>query len=383
MLEKITHLEVSKTFCLAIIILIMALPTKAQEKPEVKIGGALRFNYNLSSWKPDQKKRGGDFGYDLFRINVKAAYKGIFMNAEYRLYSKDFGGGMLKQGWLGYNFSELDQIHIGLTQVPFGIQQYNSHNWFFSLAYYVGLEDDHDMGMKYMHTGEKFEYQIAFFKNAEEMRFGNNTESSPNRYSYDVTGRNKEVNQVNGKFIYKFGKESASKLGVSLEYGGLYNLDTQEMGDHAALAAHYEITKGKWNVKAQFIAASHRPKNAKGEPTDVVTMAAYGAPYQVAAEFNIYSLGISRNFPVKWGPISNLQFYNDFSFMQKKVSEFTDSYMNVSGVLVTAGNLYTYIDYAMGYNHSWLGGNFVDDFAQGNPDTKWESRFNINFGYYF
>jgi hypothetical protein len=39
------------------------------------------------------------------------------------------GGGMLKQGWLGYNLNEKDQIHLGLTQVPFGIQQYNSH-WF-------------------------------------------------------------------------------------------------------------------------------------------------------------------------------------------------------------------------------------------------------------
>jgi hypothetical protein len=36
------------------------------------------------------------------------------------------------------------------------------YNWFFNLAYYVGLEDDHDMGFKYMHTGEKFEYQVAF-----------------------------------------------------------------------------------------------------------------------------------------------------------------------------------------------------------------------------
>jgi hypothetical protein len=35
------------------------------------------------------------------------------------------------------------------------------------------------------------------------------------------------------------------------------------------------------------------------------------------------------------------------------------------------------------YNHSWLGGNFVDDFAKGNPDAKWEARFNVNVGYYF
>jgi hypothetical protein len=383
MFKKNTYLQFSKNYFLLILALLMSFPILAQDKPEFKIGGALRFNYNLSSWKQAQKKRGGDFGYDMFRINAKAAYKGIFLNAEYRLYSKDFGGGFLKQGWIGYNFNKLDQVHLGLTQVPFGIQQYNSHNWFFTLTYYVGLEDDHDMGIKYMHTGEKIEYQLAFFKNAEELRFGNNTETSPNRYSYDITGRNKEVNQFNGKFIYKFGKESASKLGVSLEYGGLFNLDTEEMGNHAAFAAHYEISKGKWNVKAQFIIASHNPKNAEGESNDVVTMAAYGASYEVAANFNMYSLGISRNFPVAWGPVSNLQVYNDFAFMQKKAFGFTDSFMNVTGVLVSAGNLYTYVDYAAGYNHSWLGGNFVDDFSKGNPEAKWEARFNINIGYYF
>lgn len=383
MLEKITHIQFSKAFCFAIFALLMVFPIMAQEKPELKIGGALRYNYNLSSWKEGQKKRGGDFGYDLFRINAKGAYKGISMNAEYRLYSQDFGGGMLKQGWLGYNFNEKDQIQVGLTQVPFGIQQYNSNNWFFNLTYYVGLEDDHDMGVKYMHTGEKFDYQLAFFKNAEELRFGNNSENSPNRYSYDIAGRNKEANQFNGKISYKFGKESASKLGVSVEYGGLYNLDTEEMGDHAAFAAHYEITKGKWNGKAQFIISSNNPENANGESKDVVTMAAYGAPYEVAANFNMYSLGISRNVPVEWGPVTNLQLYNDFGYMQKKAFGFTDSYMNVTGVLISAGSVYTYIDYAAGYNHSWLGGNFVDDFSKGNPDAKWEARFNINIGYYF
>jgi len=56
-----------------------------QDKPKIKIGGALRFNYNISSWKPDQVKRGGDFGYDVFRINAKANYKKLSLNAEYRL----------------------------------------------------------------------------------------------------------------------------------------------------------------------------------------------------------------------------------------------------------------------------------------------------------
>ncbi|PZX55929.1 hypothetical protein LV84_02291 [Algoriphagus ratkowskyi] len=370
-------------FFLIVMALLQVYPSVAQEKPELKIGGALRFNYNLSSWKDGQKKRGGDFGYDLFRINTKASYKGIFLDAEYRLYSSEFGGGMLKQGWIGYNFNDQNQIQVGLTQVPFGIQQYNSNNWFFNLPYYVGLEDDLDMGVKYVHTGEKIEYHLAFFKNAEELKFGDNTEISPSRYSYDIAGRNKEANQINGKFVYKFGKEYLSRVGISLQYGGLYNLDTEEMGNHSALSIHYELTKGLWDVKVQFISAAHNPENAAGESREIVSMAAYGAPYQVASDFTIYTLNVARNVPVEWGPVSSLKFYNDFAFMGKNVSGFTDSFMNVTGVLVAAGNVYTYIDYAAGYNHSWLGGNFVDDFAKGNPNATWEARFNVNLGYYF
>ena len=134
MIKFKTHLFSLRKLYILLLAVCFTLPASSQDTPELELGGALRFNYNLSSWKDGQKKRGGDFGYDMFRVNAKAAYKGIFLDAEYRLYSEGFGGGFLKQGWLGYKFNELDQIHIGLTQVPFGIQQYNSHNWFFNLT---------------------------------------------------------------------------------------------------------------------------------------------------------------------------------------------------------------------------------------------------------
>lgn len=247
----------------------------------------------------------------------------------------------------------------------------------------MGLEDDHDMGIKYMHLGEILEYQIAYFKNAEELRFGDASAVSASRYSYDIAGNNKEVHQGNAKLVYKFGDSLQSRLGLSAQYGGLYNINTQQTGDHYALALHYEAVYKLWNLKSEAMLVSHNPENEDSISEEIITMAAYGAPYEVAADFNLYTLAIARNVPVSWGPVSNLQFYNDFGWMQKKENSFEDSFMNVTGVLVTAGDLYTYIDYAAGYNHSWLGGNFVNDFASGNPDAKWEARFNINFGYYF
>lgn len=363
----------------------------AQDKPELQVGGALRFNYNLSSWKEGQKKRGGDFGYDVFRVNAKAKYKGVKLNAEYRLYSEGFGGGMLKQGWIGYDFTPENNLQIGLTQVPFGITQYNSHNWFFSINYYVGLEDDHDMGVKYTHSDENWEYALAFFKNAEELNFGSNSDVSNSRYSYDVSSssdglyRNKEVNQFNIKVIRKFSNSSSAnhKIGGSAQYGGIYNLDTENTGNHYALAAHYELTAGKFDLKAQISKYKYNTENPADQPNNVIAMTAYGAPYLVAAEATTYTLGAAYSVPVEWGPISNLQFYNDFGFMDKAENSFEDSFMNVTGVLVSAGNVYTYIDAAQGKDQPWLGPVWGDALSSGTVDADWEMRFNINIGYYF
>ncbi|RZT95975.1 hypothetical protein EV201_0604 [Ancylomarina subtilis] len=380
---------------LGICFLMSTIFVHAQEKPVVDIGGALRFNYNYSSWKDAQKKRGGDLGYDVFRLNAKAQYKGLKVNAEYRFYSEDFGGAMLKQGWIAYDFNKNDELHFGLTQVPFGITKYNSNSWFFSLNYYVGLEDDHDMGFKFTHQGEKWDYSLAFFKNAEELRFGNKSDVSNSRYSYDVSSidltgdgqsniRNKEVNQLNGNLSYKIENSKAKhRLGVSAQYGGLYNLDTEEMGNHYALAAYYELQAGQFGVKAQVANYKYSAKNLDSEPENVIAMTAYGAPYLVASEANLYTLGLSYTIPLKWGPVSNVVIYNDFGYMDKAESNFESSIMNVTGAMFTAGNIYTYFDLAAGKNQPWLGSEWTNALASGTLDAKWEMRFNINVGYYF
>lgn len=364
----------------------------AKEKPEVDLGGALRFNYNMSSWKPGQIDRGGDFGLDVFRINSKASYKGVKLNAEFRWYPAGFGGAMLKQGWVGYDFNEKNNMQLGLTQVPFGITQYNSHNWFFSLAYYVGLEDDHDMGIKYTHSGEKFDFSIAFFKNAEELKFGGNSDHSNSRYSYDIASidsdddgildyRNKEVNQANAKASYKIG--DFLKIGISGQFGGLYNLNTEKLGSHYAAAGHAELNLGNFDAKLQAANYGYDQKNKTDYNDDVIGMTAYGYPYLIASEATIYTAGVAYAFPVKVGPISSIQVYNDFGYMDKTNSDFESTIMNVAGFLVSAGNVYTYFDFAAGKDQPWLGNNWTNGLAQGNLDSEWRMRFNVNIGYYF
>ncbi len=368
-----------------ILLFFTAHPVLSQqnpERPQVHIGGALRFNYNYSDWNQAHRDQWGQFGYDVFLLHPTASYKGFLLDADFRFYSTAFGGFMLKYGWIGYRFSEHDHIEVGLTKVPFGIHPASGNNFFFQISYYVGLEDDSDMGIKYVHEDGKWEYAAAFFKNADELLFSANDETSDDRYGYDVAGRNKEVNQWNAQIIRKFGTTAKQKAGVSGLFGQLYNLDTRKKGTRFAFALHYVIDWKNWNLKAQFSTYALHPKNAPGENRNLVSMTAYGAPYQVAAKANIYTLSFSHNFPLKSQWLQNILLYHDFGLLQKRNCCFKNSVQNVSGLMMTMGPVAVYIDYAMGKHHAWLGPDW-DAFGPGQGSNSWHSRFNINIGYYF
>lgn len=350
------------------------------DKPHLKIGGALRFNYNLSSWKKEQIKRGGDFGLDMFRINADASYKRLDFHAEYRFYAKSSGGSFLKDGYLTYHFNDSTHLAIGLVQNPFGNTTYNSHNWFFNLPYYLGFEDKASMGIRFHQHSKRWSYDLAFFKNAMELDFGDQTEIDPSRYSYDVAGRNKEINQGNLKMEYLLSDNK--RIGISGMLGGVYNIPTGQMGSRWAAAIHTDLSFGKLNLKLQSMYYQYHLADS-AQYGDVLSLAAYGSAYEVATKAYLHTASFAYSLPVKLGPVTAVTFYENYSYMNKPQSGFADSQMNVLGGMVTAGNLVTYIDWASGRNQPWLGPEWQNALSSGNSDSKWHSRFNINIGYYF
>ena len=373
-----------KRLFLGICLTLLMEISQAQERvlPKFKLGGALRFNYNFCDWKPGHRDRGGDFGFDVLYFKLSGSYRNIILSADYRFYSKDFGGPMLKYGWIGYQFNDKSQMQLGLTGVPFGIQPIASHNFFLQIAYYIGLEDDSDMGIKYLYQGDTWDFTFAFFKNADELLFGSDNETSDDRYGYDVAGRNKEINQINGQAFYKFGESTRQRLGGSAEFGQLYNLDTRKNGTHYAFALHYELTTKRVSLKAQLTTYAMNPKNGEGDDDELISMTAYGAPYLVAAKANVYMLGAGYTIPVNRKFLKKIQVYNDFGWLDKQNNDYKDSFQNVTGCMLDGGPVCIYVDYALGKNHGWLGPNF-NGFGAGGESDSWHARFNVNVGYYF
>lgn len=354
----------------------------AQDKPQVKLGGALRFNYNYSDWNSNNRKRGGDLGYDVLRLDVDASYKRLSLDLDYRFYPSSSGGGMLKHGFIGYDFNDHHNLKFGLAPVPFGLKPYTSNSYFFNINYYLGFEDDADLGVSYHYQDKHWGASLAFFKNADVLDFSSGREASPDRYGYDVGGRNKETNQLNGQVTYQFGTTWKQQLGVSGQLGGLYNLDTQEMGTSAAWALHYMVDYKHWNLKAQYTGYKMKPRNKVGESRESVAMIAYGLDYQMASEANTYSIALAYKIPINKGILDEICLYNDFSMMQKQTDGFNDSYQNVTGAMLTMGPIYTYVDWVAGKNQPWFGADWNTAFAEG-IDSKWHTRVNVNVGYYF
>ena len=116
--------------------------------------------------------------------------------------------------------------------------------------------------------------------------------------------------------------------------GGLYNMDTRKTGFRSDFALHYVVDYQWWNLK------------------------------------------IHKLF------LDSICLYNDFSLLNKRIAGFNDSLENVTGCSLTMGKVFSYIDYAVGRNHAWLGDVWDEAFARGTEDN-WNVKFNINIGYYF
>lgn len=362
------------------------------DESSLSVGGAVRYNVILTDYEDGSiDNNDAQFTWDTWRINVNAENNGVKLNFEYRFYPT-FNTHFVKQGWIGYDFNEKDNIQIGVTQVPFGNLQYNSHNWWFQGPYYVGLEDDHDMGIKYTHTADNWDIMAAYFFQPEPAGPASGSASfgfgGSGRYSYDIvpTGNqtNYERNQLNLRGTRTFEIDNGDiNVGASGQVGQIWNQVLDETSSRYALAIHTDINYGNWNFKGQFTNFGMDAQDDNGQSIDAVMMGAYASPYPVATEMNMYSAGLSYSYDVDWGPITNLNFYNDYTYFQKNIDGFNDAHQHVLGFLLSAGDVYTYFDIARGSNHPWLTESFGQGLGQGLNDARWNTRFNINIGYYF
>ncbi len=343
------------------------------------IGGAIRLNYAWQTYNQERKERGGDFGFELFRLDVDGECGDLYFSVQYRWYEYFEA---IHHGYFGYHIAPDFDLEIGIHQVPFGILPYASHSFWFGATYYLGFEDDYDTGIKLIYNLNNWTFHGAFYKNPEYI-----DPSRMGRYSFDLVTEgeqtNQEINQFNLRAAYDLlpTEGMVLNLGLSLEGGFIYNQTTRKKGDRYAIALHADWKYRNWNIQLQGIDYKFNPINPSDISNETIQMGAFMYPFMVAVDAQVLTFNVAKTFKPGWRVIDEISIYNDFSTVIPNGNNVHNSIQNVTGFLIVKKGLYLYTDWVTGQN-MWFDGGLGIGLNESGAD-EWKGRININFGYYF
>ncbi|WP_144211631.1 hypothetical protein [Shewanella donghaensis] len=352
--------------------LLTSSPAFSEDSP---FGGSLRANYSYKDYSEASKEKLGDFEFNLFALQINHKWDDYGVAMDYRFNN---GYQALRYGYAFWDVNEDLTFNAGAIRKPFGNINFSSHSWWYSLNYYLGFEDDNGLGLGVKYQNGASTTELAFLKNAvygttDHRDFSGTVASGT---VGDITYDNEETNTISGRQSYTISNgELTTILGVSVEYGQLYNGQFNENGDTFNYAAHMDMNYDGWGLQAQYLAFDFDQYDDGAIDPNKIGMGLLDGFFEVASKGNIFTANLSKSIPTSWG---NYTIYNDFSMVQPDFAEFDDSILNTTGVSVGYGNFFVYVDLYNAKNVLWLGGNSLG-LAQGNDD--WDHRFNINFSY--
>lgn len=376
------------------------LPTQATSKLEASVGtiphdtlvlgGAFRYTYMNNSWSKAHQDKGGQVVFDALILTASGRIKGIDFAVESRYYAEAFGGFMLRNGYVGLPLTSNLYLKLGMPRTPFGLIPYTGNSFMFNMPYYLGFEDDADFGVLLEYEAKNhWKAQLNFAKNSEDVFSQKN-----NRYAYDISGDNEELNQWTGRLVYAFGTKKNNEIGLSGQFGQIYNTLYRTKGHKSAEAIHVLLNQQRWTFKFQVLYYDFAPdygpntqtpfigSEPQGVTKDYIELGAFAGAYKVASQGLSSCASISYTWPIHHFLLNDLKLYNDFSSLHKTVGSYDDSYMNVLGCMVHTGPIFMLIDYVVAQNHPWIGTHYEDAFYDGTS-SQWETRFNLNLGVYF
>ena len=344
------------------------------------VGGGIEFTYDYSDFSPELQDRKGDISFS----QVVLTYDDSFgENSEYGVsvnYRLKSGYDYLKHGYFWYKANDDLTFNAGLIRKPAGSNNLTSHNWWYSLNYYYGIEDDYGLGvsMDYRYA-DGFQTEIAYLSSSA-YGDGRDFAGTVSKATYeDMDYNSTRSNTIAARQSYRYDQDNFALLvGASVEYGQLYDDVAGENGDSFNYTAFFDATYEGYQLQLQYAAVDFDQYDDGLIDTDIVIMGLGNGTYGAAAKANTIAANLSKKVPTTWGSIT---FYNDYSVVSPDLAEFDKSYVNTTGMYISYGKFNIYVDHYLGKNTVWLG-----DTALGladDADDSWNSRFTIALSYYF
>lgn len=371
-----------------------ALEWKSEDGTDsVKLGGVVRLNQRYENWEGPN----GGFGklyFDIFRIDLKGKFDDAYFNASYLF--QDQGKRSIEKAYVGYNLNENHSIEAGLVYKPFAIYPYPQNGWTYHIPFFLGYGNNIAPGLNWNFQNKDWDMKLGYYP---EM-LATNLRYSPESATYDDLAenafptqqayQNEKRHQVNTRIVRKleteFGKQ---EFGVSGAIAQLRNKITDDNGKYYAVGLHSNNNYKRFNLQSSVIHYQYDAKNPDGVNSDMTLMGANGftPAYFIASEGTIASLNLAYTLPVQdMGKLKAIRFYNDYSYLDKKRNDWSDSQMNTTGMMFIASPFMVWTDYTWGKNANIIGGatNATGFTSTVSPNSdKWLYRINLNIGFSF
>lgn len=334
----------------------------------LEFGAAIRFSYG---WLDYADSPGADL--ELLRGEARGRAGRASFSLQYRWYD---GFDAVHHAWAGWDTGADSQLRAGVQQVPFGLLPYASHSFWFGSGYYLGIEDDYDLGIAWEHGAGAHRWHVAWFSGDE---YG--TGARFDRYSFDVATTDALPYRERGRVAVRYeyttewgGGEVA--LGVSAFGGQIENTVGGSRHRHDAAALHAQWQRGPGTVQLQW--ARYR----YGNPGPRMAMSAFMFPFEIAAEADVPTLNVAWALP-RPGWFDGVTCYNNLSLTLPagNAPGLRESWQNVTGCSLAKGPMFTYVDWIAGKNMWFAGGAGIGIDEPGS--SGWRSRLNINVGFFF
>lgn len=347
---------------------LVALEVRAEApSPGLDLGGAVRFNYGWLDYGPDS-----GLDPELVRVDAKGGRGPLHFSAQYRFYD---GFDAVHHAWVGWRTDAGSDLRAGIQQVPFGLLPYASQSFWFGSGYYLGLEDDYDLGVVWQHDGDPQQWHLGLFL-ADEYGTG----ARADRYSFDVATTPEHPYRERERVHVRYQRTQPAGVGevawgASVFSGRIEDrVDGRHYGHHGA-AVHAQWVHEAWTLQAQW--ARYR----YAVPGSRLALSAFQYPFEITAEADVPSLNVAHALQ-RSGWFDAITCYNNLSTTQPVGHhDVRASWQNVAGCSFAKGVMFTYVDWIAGRNMWFVGGPGVGVAEPGGD--RWRSRLNINIGFYF
>lgn len=337
-------------------------------EPELDLGGAVRFNYGWLDYGPSS-----EFQPELVRVDADGGAGRAFFSMQYRWYD---GFHAVHHAWAGWRLGEDADVRAGVQQVPFGLLPYASHSFWFGSGYYLGIEDDYDLGVVWRRESGAHQIHAGVFFGDE---YG--TGARDGRYSFDVATTDALPYRERERVIVRYERardrgDGTLALGASLFTGRVEHRAGGGHHGHDGVAAHAQWTRGPATVQLQW--ARYRYRN----PESRIALSAFLAPFEIAAEADVPTFNVAYELP-RPGWFDGITCYNNLSatLPARDRPGLRESWQNVTGCSFAKDRMFTYVDWIAGRNMWFVGGPGIGIDEPGSD--RWRSRLNVNVGFYF